>query len=64
MTAGGCHEKLRLIVVTDAIWNISGGLGAGREEHISKVVLSFYLNLYSSTCSISIKNLDSSHLCN
>ena len=28
VTAGSCHEKLMVVVVTDVIWNIRGGSGA------------------------------------
>ena len=31
-TAGACHEKLMLVVVTDVIWNIRGGPGATQGE--------------------------------
>ena len=29
---GACHEKLRLVVITEVIWNIQGGVGAGIES--------------------------------
>ena len=31
-TAGSCHEKLRLVAVTDVIWNIRGRPGATKGE--------------------------------
>ena len=36
VTEGACHDNLRLVVVTDVIWNISGGSGATRGRRVRK----------------------------
>ena len=34
VTAGVCHEKLNLFVITDVIWNIRGGSGATKGGNV------------------------------
>ena len=36
---GVCHEKLKLVVITEVIWNIRGGVGAGNKGQIYFVQL-------------------------